>query len=283
MSASHRQAVLVRVTPRCDRRDRPHACLWLASLTLILTALCAASCHRPRPTAERVAAGARRGVGRRRRRAAARLGRAGPRGARSRPSVPRPVSRRPPAPSEVDAGRHDAPARAHRGALASLPAPVQRDPVGRSGAEGAARPSDRPRGGARRGDAPGRHHHRARPRHRGRARRRRAAPARHRAENRARPAPARGHPRHRRHRQLRAVADPLCLRPAAGRGGGRRRRRDHPGGPEPGRPRRRLDQGLRRLSAGDPAASSGRPSRSTSSRSWSRPRAAPGGRWRPTP
>ena len=42
----------------------------------------------------------------------------------------------------------------------------------------------------------------------------------------------------------------LCVRPAAGRGGGRWRRRDHSGGPESGRARCGLDQGLRRLRLG---------------------------------
>ena len=60
----------------------------------------------------------------------------------------------------------DAPSRADRGALPRLPASLQRDAVGRSGAPRAARPSRRARNESRAQHAPRRLHHHTRSRHR---------------------------------------------------------------------------------------------------------------------
>ncbi len=147
-------------------------------------------------------------------------------------------------------GRHDPAARPDRRAHPPVPAPVQRDQLGRPGAARVDRAAHRARHRARRALPAGRLHHPARPRHRGSARRRRRHQAGHRAGHHPRAAPAGRHPRHRRRRQLRPQGLPPRHGGAAGRRRGQRRRRDGARDARADPARRRLGEALRRLSLG---------------------------------
>ena len=178
--------------------------------------------------------------------------------------------------------RADADAGADRRPLARVAARLQRDVVERPGLEGAAGAADGPRREPPAGHAAGRLHHHPRSRHRRRRIRRRRAEAGGRAGDHPRPAHDRHDEGDRRDRQLRAEGLRPAMDGAAGRRGGRRRDA-RPGRARPDRPRRRLDQGLRRLSMGrtrrsgadllDRRAEAHRRDR----------RAAAAGRWSPTP
>ena len=147
------------------------------------------------------------------------------------------------------AGRDPDP-RADGPALPRAAAPLQRDPVGRSGAQGARALPHPARRQAGRGDADGWLHHPARPGHRGRGLCRRGGEAGDQRGHDPRATAVRRHPRHRGGRLLRSGRAPVPSRPrpAAGRAGGQRSRRHRQRGAPAGRARRRLDQALCRLS-----------------------------------
>ena len=144
---------------------------------------------------------------------------------------------------------HDAAARADRGAFARSAARLQRNILERSGSQGVTGRPDRARGEPFARDADGRIHDRARSRHRGGRVCRCGAETGSGAGHRPGPADDRHDARDRRDRQLCTERIRVAVAGAAGR---RRSGRagSGPRGARPGGARRRLDQGLCRLSLG---------------------------------